>query len=526
MLRKSNYAGFIIFTFVKTFCFIVVVFGCVSALSAQERADSLLKKANAAMDKVSIDSLQSKLPQFPDTLNRFLEKINSISQSFNSEADSLRTGYQKSITKLDAASKKLRNLQDSLNGLNLPTGKYTQKLDSIAQLQKKTTSEFNAKTSALKAKTTDKLKGLDLPPQYNEPLQQITGKVDGFTLDSDFVKIPALDVPGVSIPDINAVGDIASKAGDIGKIADFGKPGSLPKVETPMGELGELGGQAKELQGDIKKVTEGNIDNLKTIEKQAGKMDGIDELQKGTGAIDDYKTKVENLNDPNKAKEQAVALAKEKAIDHFAGKQEQLKAAMEKMSKYKRKYASVSSIKDIPKRPPNAMKGKPLVERLVPGLFFQYQQRNDNLFDFNPYVGYKLSGRFTTGVGWNQRYAYDRKRESWNWRARIFGPRAYVDIKLGKGFIAHLETEVMNAFVPSVITGNPEIGNREWVWGMMTGMKKDYKIYKNLMGTVLIQYNLFNPKYRAPYADRLNSRIGFEYKLKKKPKKEVSAASK
>ena len=50
----------------------------------------------------------------------------------------------------------------------------------------------------------------------------------------------------------------------------------------------------------------------------------------------------------------------------------------------------------------------------------------------------------------------------------------------------------------------------------MTGLKKEYKIYKNLKGTALIQYNLFNRYYKAPYVDRLNSRIGFEYVLKKK----------
>lgn len=33
-----------------------------------------------------------------------------------------------------------------------------------------------------------------------------------------------------------------------------------------------------------------------------------------------------------------------------------------------------------------------------------------------------------------------------------------------------------------------------------------------------IQYNLFNRYYKATYVDRLNSRIGFEYILKSKPK--------
>jgi hypothetical protein len=490
------------------------------ALLAQEKpdsiagkADSLRNKFTAKVDQVNIDSLQ---PQLPDSLKPSYQKLDSIRSAFNLEADSLKKSYEETLARLDVKTIKLKHSRDSLQNLNLPTGKYTHKIDSIGQLRQKSTADFNSKASALKAKTTDKLKGLDLPPQYNEPLQQITGKVDGFNIQSDFVKIPQTDVPGFSMPDIDGAGDLASKAGDIGKIGDLDNLGSLPKVETPVGDLGEIGGQAKELQGDLKNVSKGNLEDVKSIENQAGKIDGVGDLQKGTAAVDDYKTKVGDLSDPAKAKEQAVEMAKEKAIDHFAGKQEQLKAAMDKMSKYKQKYSSVSSIKDLPKRPPNAMKGKPLIERLVPGIFFQYQQKNFNLFDFNPYLGYRLSGRFTTGLGWNQRYAYDRRKESWNSRTRIFGPRTYVDFKLGKGFIVHLESELMNTFVPFSLNGNQETGKREWVWGMMVGLKKDYKIYKNLKGTVLIQYNLFNPEYKAPYVDRLNSRIGFEYMLKKK----------
>lgn len=44
--------------------------------------------------------------------------------------------------------------------------------------------------------------------------------------------------------------------------------------------------------------------------------------------------------------------------------------------------------------------------------------------------------RFISGVGWNHRYAYDKKTEEFNARPVIFGPRAYVDVKLSKGFIA------------------------------------------------------------------------------------------
>jgi hypothetical protein len=48
--------------------------------------------------------------------------------------------------------------------------------------------------------------------------------------------------------------------------------------------------------------------------------------------------------------------------------------------------------------------------------------------------------------------------------------------KLGKSFIAHLEEEAMNTFVPSTFHGNPDTWHREWAWSLMTGIQKEYKI--------------------------------------------------
>ena len=333
------------------------------------------------------------------------------------------------------------------------------------------------------------------------------------------MQIPDLEIPGYTLPKFKGVGDLSSKAGEtvVNNLDNF------PDINSP---IGRIGGMAQEVEGyreDIQPITSGNLDDVQAlpgaIEQQAANIDGMEELQKQSGVIDQHKAQLQDLNDPDKVKRKAVELAKKAATDHFAGKQEQLKSAMEKVSKYKQKYSSVSSIKDLPKRPPNPMKGKPFVERLVPGVYLQYQQKNYYLMDVNPYLGYKLSGRFTTGLGWNHRYAYDKNSRSFNVRSRIFGPRAYVDFKLGRGFIAHVEGESMNTFVPSTLRGNPDTGHREWVWGMMTGLKKEYKVYKNLKGTALIQFNVFNRYYKAPYVDRLNSRVGFEWVVKGGKKK-------
>lgn len=488
------------------------------AAHAQEKVDSIQQKLDSRLNKVDgitqkLDSLSPQLPTLPDSLMPSFEKLDSIRNDFNKEAFAIKDEYHKSISSIDGEAKKINHKIDSLGKLNLPTKKYTGRLDSLNQLRQKKTADFNSKVESLKSKTTGKLNSLDLPPQYKEPVQQLTSKVDGFGLNSDFVNIPQLDIPGYKLPKLDGIGDLGKLGTDL----------NLPKIETPVGDLGQVTDQLKNVSGDVKNIASGNLSDVKelpkTLEQQASKIDGVQELQKQSGVVDEYKDKLDAVKDPDKAKELALEKAKEAAVDHFAGKEEQLKKAMDQMAKYKQKYSSVSSLKDLPKRPPNAMKGKPFIERLLPGFYFQYQQKRFNLFDINPYIGYHISGRFTSGIGWNQRFAFDPAKDAWNKTGRIYGPRAFVDFKIGKGFIAHLEGETMNTFVPSTILGNPDYGHREWVWGMMTGMKKQYKIYKNLRGTVVLQYNVFNPKYKAPYVDRLNSRIGFEYVLKKKPSK-------
>src|SRR5690606_22360598 len=131
--------------------------------------------------------------------------------------------------------------------------------------------------------------------------------------------------------------------------------------------------------------------------------------------------------------------------------QQQLSAAMEKIAKYKQKYSSVNSIKDLAKKPPNPMKGKPLIERIIPGINSQILTKNDLLVDFNPYAGYRFTGRLTAGAGWNYRLAYNERDNNFNKAARIYGPRAFGEFKIGKGFTGHFSIEVMNTNTPPII---------------------------------------------------------------------------
>src|SRR5260221_1683222 len=155
---------------------------------------------------------------------------------------------------------------------------------------------------------------------------------------------------------------------------------------------------------------------------------------------------------------------------------------------------------------------KPLIERLLPGLNFQIQKKNDLLLDFNPYIGYRITGRFTSGIGWNERIGIDTKKKKGVPIDRIYGLRSFVHFKIRDGVFAKAEIESMNAFVPpSVLLGPEQHSGRQWVWSYFVGLKKDYRLSKSVMGNVQILYNLYNPHKMSPYASNFNVRMGFAF---------------
>jgi hypothetical protein len=495
---------------VKLLIVLIVLLTLATASFGQSRLDSLQERSAQVMDSAQSKlNAVTRLPEMPDSVKASWQKVDSVRNGFNAKADSIKGVYDHSIGAIDAQQQKLQHKIDSLSSLKLPSNKYTQKLDSLNQKKTQAINDLNSGISKLKEKTIGKLNKIELTPEMQGPVGEFTGKINNFNIsDQSLAKLPALDVPGYSLPKIEGIKGLEGI-------------GNLPKIETPLGNVGDVGKQINGLGSDVKNITQGNLSEVKqipqSIEQQAAKIDGVKALQKESAVVDGYKEQLGQLQTPDGLKQQGQAMIQKEVTNHFAGKEKELQAAMSKIAKYKNKYASVSSLKDLPKRPPNAMKGKPFIERLVPGVYLQYQIKNARLFDVNPYLGYKISGRFTSGLGWNQRFAYNKHIHQWVTGMRVFGPRAYVDAGMGRGFILHLNVEAMNTFVPF---HSQDGGQREWVWSTMVGLKKQYNIYKNLNGTVLMQYNLINKYFRTPYVDRLNSRIGFEYMLHKRQKKQ------
>ncbi|MFN7188304.1 MAG: hypothetical protein ACK5VK_09300, partial [Cyclobacteriaceae bacterium] len=220
-------------------------------------------------------------------------------------------------------------------------------------------------------------------------------------------------------------------------------------------------------------------------------------------------------SDPNYARELAVMQAKEQMGDHFAGRAEELKAAMQQLNKLKAKKTDAEGVVDLFKPNRNDLKGKPFRDRLLPGLSLQFQNSTNQWFDFNLYLGYRISGKITAGAGWVERISENLKEWEYHPEERAYGPRAFGEFKIKGGLHARAEAEYLNAQVTSPYLKQQDVTGRAWVWSYFAGMKQSFNYSKSLKGNVQMMYNLYNPEKRSPYVSRLNVRIGIEIPMKK-----------
>ncbi len=440
-------------------------------------------------------------------------ELDLIQNKFYERSDSLKSAYQSNFSILDSAQSHVQSKFDSLTSLQRPTVKIAHMLDSLNKLREKTLADLNEKLQSIKDQTTGKLKALELPPELREEANKLTSMVSKLDITKpnviqEYLNVSVPDLGSIEAPHIPGV-ELGDQLKDVTNIA-------IPSVN-----IGDIGEQVKEYQNAIGELPT-NLDGVtKLAEQQLGDIGEINNVQTELGKVGELTQKAGMVQDEEKLKQQLIQEAQKQATDHFAGKMDQVDKAMQSISKHKQKFPTIASLNDIPRKAPNEMKGKPLIERIVPGMAFQLQKKDDDLLvDFNLYFGYRFTKRFTTGGGWNQRFGFNTDKNKWSpENARIYGPRIFSEYKLGKGFSPRLEIEVMNTFVPAYVKTIPaDPGNREWVWGAFVGMKKDYTLYKKVKGTAMVMIRLLDPHRKSPYADVINARFGFEFPMKKRTK--------
>ena len=479
------------------------------------RSTGKIDSLNASLNK-RLDSISFKVPG--DSASRkVMHKADSLRSGFQKKADSLQSAFQKPINRLDSVSKSLQAQITKVTTLKLPSNKLTAKLDSVNQLKTKKLSELNQKMDKLKEKTTKGLNDLDLPPEMKAPIQKLTQSVNGYNIPVVNGKIPGVvtspKIPGLNLPGLNnsslGKANVPGVGGTVGA-------GQLNSITGSTSEVSKITGQVGQYGNDVKKITEGNIGDVKNLDKaaesEAMKNVPMGELKGKAGEMDKYKSQLNGRPD-SAALSMVKQEAMKQATDHFAGKEVVLKEAMDKLSKLKTRYSDVKSMVDLPKKLPNPLKGKPFIERFIPTVGLQILGSGSIMLDVNGGAMYRITPRFSAGTGWVQRFAFDNKQKDY----QVYGPRASVQFLLKKGFSIRFAPELVNTYIPPGYYLHPtDGGKREWVWSAFIGLKKEFKVYKRINGYTEGLYNLYNSDNKSPYKERLVVRFGFEFPLKKK----------
>ena len=499
---------------------------------------------NSIGQTLASDSLDA-IADWQNFLDIHSRKIDSLEASFTHSAHSLTQEYHERLSKIDSVQRQLesklnivesmkvsiRNLlstpaldssqrqwmmrMDSLKLLNKYSKQVSGVLDSVRALHERTFSELKTKVESLKQKTVGKFNELNLPPQLSNKVNEVSSRINGIKVPTSDFKVSEFANQGsFGIHGLDKLNFPTAQHFDPSKI-------DLVKGIGDLSQVSNIGEGLSEHMTRLEEITKGSSDGIDAIENlaetQSGELSGLSDIKGKTEILNEFKDLTEQIKNPDSIKQYAFEQANDIAVDHFAGKEEQLTEAIQTLARYKAKYPNLNSISEATRRPPNEMKGKPLIERIVPGIAMQVQKKGDDFMaDFNPYVGYRFTGRISAGLGWNQRGAYSFDQQKFNSRARIFGPRLFGEFKLWRGFSPRAEIELMNKTIPPLARSHSvDVLHCEWIWGAFAGMKKEYMLFKNVKGTASVMMRLYNPDRKSPYADVVNARFGFEFPKKK-----------
>lgn len=436
-----------------------------------------------------------------------------LMDGWRDEIDSMQRAANLVRAKFERQKELLRYSIDSLNTMNIPVEKLHSKLDSLETISKQQISEISDSVSKWYQSTMEKVEALHLPPDVQQRVQQglsqIVSNSGVPSLNStDIIRLPLIGEHLTDVSDLLPGETIVLPELNLPVRVDL--PGSIATIPEIPSHLSIV--PPASLNTDVAALAEQQVMNT-TLGQSVGS-----EITAASDAL----PAVTDLNE-NGLKELALSRAKEEFVDHFAGKEAEVKDAMSLISKYKAKFSSLKSLDEIPKKKPNTMRELVFSSRLVPGMVMQIQRKGDVLcVDFNPYTGFRLTDEITFGAGWNQRLGYDTRTRSFaNSESIVFGPRLFSEYKLSRGFSPRVIVEAMNTYVPSNLTKLlQDSHSRQWIFGVFVGLKKDYTLVKNVRGVAEVTFRLYDAQDRSPYGDVVNARFGFEIPSKPKQKKQ------
>jgi hypothetical protein len=420
-----------------------------------------------------------------DSLNSILHRVSGLEEQLKSK---LKFNYSPDQ---NISSEKLDKLKDKLNSQSIP-------IPERGQLDLKAPSLESRNTNLPDINLENRLPtaAMSLPTL---PVEQLAG--------SD-LKTPMVNVPKVetAIPDVNISGLTPKELPDLKAVKEKLPTDGLQQIDEASKTLGDIRADESKIDEQGSRVADKlaeneNIENLKTQETDV------------TAKV----TKLKSFKNPEEYKKQTLNRGREMVAKQMATYQTQLNDAITKVANYQSKIGTLPLKKgDLPpKRDPVRKLRK--VERLVPGVTFQVQHSSDlYLVNINPSIRYQITSYWSIGSGWNERLIFGEDR--FPRQSRLFGPRTFTEVVIFKGMSVRLEGESINAMTkPDIL--KQDIPERKWIFNYSAGIKKDFSVYKRVLGNAQFMYSVYKTHPFSTYPNRFNIRFGFEYRMKKRAKK-------
>lgn len=458
-------------------------------------------------------------------LHHVTDSVNGFAKHKQQKLDSLHERARLQQQRLDsvrlATNTKLNELSQKLSGK-----KYLESSDSVLRSFQKELA-VNYLPDSIDSRVRKQANALDsLIAAKRQKLDSLSGL---FGVDID-AKLKELDV---SVPGLPGVGNKLNFSPDLGGVDKFdlnsplNNMGSVSKPNLPDVKLpGTNQRISAEGAGDLQKLNQ-KFSQLNVLQDSTIRADTLAYLgeqyaqqqlknNKAIGSL--TKDQQEMLAEQRKLEEllqslqptEAEQKVREQMDELVQTHTDKLKNDLEDVGKLQMKYRNVADMRQLPKRPPNEMKGKPFIERLIPALTFQAFVKDGKALDFAPSLGYRFSGHVRGGVGLYQRFyvAPDFSKTS------IKGVRVYSQLRFWGTKYVHLEAE--HSTVPPVNLVARE-GSAGFINRVHFGLYHTYRISKYVNGHSLLLYDLKQLRH-FPNTSNSSIRFGIDIQLYRRKK--------
>ena len=422
------------------------------------------------------------------------------------------------IQKLDSLlQEKSKLIQQKILNLSSNT---QHKLDSAGQILPFNLSQY-----------TYKMEGIDcLIDQYSS---ELTNVKERSWLQNHLSQLQQMDGALNQYPSFSRLA--RDSAGKQGKLLDIDE---LDQLQGYKQQLQQLSGQSQGYFQEAMGLLKGGSDKDKLLSEEGplfqrlqsliGSSKEFQELQAQTAELEQFKQLAGKYGEDytrqhrQEARTRLEAKAREIGAKVFKEHQGKVQEVQEKKQKLKKKYSSVADARDLStavRR--NSLKGEPLGKRMVLGGTFQITpsfSRQDSIqglpndycaaLDLSPVIGYRLNKKFTAGA--SLIYRANIVVDELETQNETYGYRGFSEYFLKESIFLHGEYQALSNFRQSSDqqATTTESSKRQWVYGALVGVGKEFALIKGIRGQVMVLYDFLHDGAVSPYKRPVSIRFG------------------